>query len=337
MKKSILILALVLAFSFAFSVSSFAYDNTVTFSDDYNILYFNGKSYSRANTDVVNDDEYIEGTLYTSDFVTDTVIPLNYYGDLKIQLTDSQKSELTKVYVTVDGDSQLFASAELNYEDGKTIWYSYVRDDVKDDFDKIRNDKTWEYAISFYDYSSEEDIIKKVSSKNLMTDDFESIYYYEYMEFDVIVYSEKYDYSVYKGCIYSDDKSYYYFDFAENGINNPFDLYDIYDFCDMYGISQIKAHKITDEETIAIIEDGLQEYYDNDYGYLYNESFTEPVAKIFFSLVFAIFPLAVAVTTLVLALKSKKGLYKKLLLATSGLSLASLAVFVYIAFTLFNK
>ena len=33
----------------------------------------------------------------------------------------------------------------------------------------------------------------------------------------------------------------------------------------------------------------------------------------------------------------KKGLYKKLLLATSGLSLASLAVFVYIAFTLFNK
>lgn len=332
MKKSILILSLVLAFSFAFSVSSFAsYDNIADLSEDYTTLYINGDSYSRANTDCVNLDVYAEGQIFTSGFASENNPSTHYIESIKIELTDSQKTELTKAYVRTLGEAQLFAIVELYYEDGTTIWYSYVRDDVKKDFDKINNSKAQEYVISFYDYMDEEDILKNVSKNNLLTGNKETIPYYEYQEYDVIVHSEKYDYSVYKGYIYTDDKSYYYFDFEENGLTSYYDLYEV------NNITEIEAHKITDEETIAIIEEGLQEYYDGDYGYLYNEEFTEPVAKIFFTLVFAIFPLAIAVLTIILAVKSKRGLYKKLLLATSGLSLASLAVFVYIAFTLFNK
>ncbi len=334
MKKSILILALVLAFSFTFSVSSFAgYDNIADLSDDYSTLYINGDSYSRANTDTVDLDVFADGQVYSSGFGSEDKNSINYVENIKIELTDSQKSELTKAYVRTMGEEQLFAIAELYYEDGTTIWYSYVRDDVKEDFEKIKNGKTEEFTLEFSTYSDQGDILKNISKKNLLTGNKSSIPFYEYQEFDVVVYSEKYNYSVYKGFLYvNDDKnSYYYFDFEENGLTSNFDLYE-------FGyISEIEAHKITDEETIAIIEEGLQEYYDGDYGYLYNEEFTEPVAKIFFALVFAIFPLAIAVTSLVLSIKSKKGLYKKLLLAISGLSLASLAVFVYIAFTLFNK
>ncbi len=337
MKKSILILALVLALSFAFSVSSLAYyDNIADLSDDYSTLYINGDSYSRANTDCVNLDVYAEGVIFTSGFGSEGNYTTHYIENIKIELTDSQKSELTKAYVRTMGEAQLFAIAELYYEDGTTIWYSYVRDDVKDDFNEIKNSDTNEYVIKFETYSDEGDILKKVSPEMLLTGNKVEITFFEYQEFGVFEYSNKFDYSVFKGCVYANTEKdlYYYLDFDETGITDPYELYDLYDY---NGITRIYAHKITDEETITIIKEGLQEYYDSDYGYIYNEEFTEPVAKMFFILVFAIFPLAIAVTTLVLATKSKKGLYKKLLFATSGLSLASLAVFVYIAFTLFNK
>ena len=337
MKKSILILALVLAFSFVLGYSSLAYDNTLTLSEDYSTLYFNGKSYSKANTtDIVNNYGYIEGCFFTADFETDAELPINYEDGIKIQLTDSQKSELTKVYATVDGDANLFASAELYFEDGTTISYSYIRDDIKDDYEKIKNSDTSEYDIIFDAYIDEGNISKTVSKQNLLTGNKTEISFYEYLEFDVIVSSKKYNYSVTKGCIFinNDKNLYYYFDFSEYGLTDYYHLFDMYEF---YNVTRIEAHRITDKETIDIIEEGLREYYDGDYGYLFNEEFTEPVAKIFFILIFAIFPLSIVITTLVIAIKAKKGVYKKLLLATSGLSLATLATFIYIAFILFNK
>ena len=86
MKKSILILTLILAFSFIFSVTVFASDNTVTLSDDYSVLYFNGELYSRANTDAVSLDIYADGFVYVSNFVCeepDYVNYVNYVEKLK--------------------------------------------------------------------------------------------------------------------------------------------------------------------------------------------------------------------------------------------------------------
>ena len=338
MKKSILILTLVLAFSFAFGVSSFAYDTTVTLSEDYSTLYLNGKTYSKANTEAVDLEVYADDKVFTADFGVEEDSYINYQERLNLELTDAQKAELTKAYVSTLGESKLFAEVELDFKDGTTIWHSYVRDDIKDDFNKIKNGDTDKYVINFETYSDNGDILKTVSKKNLLTGDMENVSYFECDEFSVIITSEKYDYSVNIGCIYvetdyinDDNDSYYYFDFSDSGITSVYDLYET------NNITKIKAHKITDEETIAIIEEGLDEYYNSDFGYLYNDDFTEPVAKIFFIVVFAIFPLAIAAITLILAIKSKKSLYKKLLFTTSGLSLASLVVFVYIAFTLFNK
>lgn len=340
MKKSIFILALVLVlvFSFAFSISSFAYDNTVTLSEDYSTLYLNGKTYSKANTEAVNLNVYADGKVFTSDFGIEDDSYVNFQERLNLQLTDSQKAELTKAYISMLGESKLFADVELSFKDGTTIWYSYVRDDVKDDFNQIKNGKNNEYVIKFETYSDHGDILKTVPKKNLLTSDMEMVLFDYCEQYSVAITSEKYGYSVDMGCIlidtdYIDDKNsyYYYFDFAETGITSIYDLYETNNY------TKLSVHKITDEETIAIIEEGLDEYYNSDFGYIYNEEFTEPVAKIFFTLVFAIFPLAIAVLTIILAVKSKKGLYKKLLIATSGLSLASLAVFIYIAFTLFNK
>ena len=338
MKKSILILAFVFAFSFAFSVSSFAYDNTVTLAEDYSTLYLNGKTYSKANTESVDLEIYADDKIFTADFGVEVDTYINYQEKLNLELSDSQKAELTSAYVSTLGKSKLFAEVGLDFKDGTTIWYSYVRDDIKADFNKIKNGDINEYVIKFETFSDHGDILKTVSKNTLLTGNIEMISYDHCEQYNVVITSEKYSYSVDVGCIYVDvdylndnNDAYYYFDFSESGITSIYDLYEI------NNITKIKAHKITDEETIAIIEEGLDEYYNSDFGYLYNEDFTEPVAKIFFSLVFAVFPLAVAVTTLVLASKSKKGLYKKLLLATSGLSFASLVVFIYIAFILFNK
>lgn len=330
MKKSVLIITLILVFSFIFSVSCFAVDDTVTLSDDYSVLYLNGNSYSKANTDAVNLDIYADGLVYVSNLVPEEHGYMNYEAILNIKLSDSQKAELSKVYVSSYGEEQLFITAELYFKDGTTIWYSYVRDDVKADLEKVSEGKTNEFVVEYKTYSEKDDILKTVSKKHLMTNEKEKIAFYEYDEFDVTVFSEKFNYSVYKGLVYIGENDYYYFDFEENGVTGSYDIYEL-------NILEIEAHRITDEETIAILEEGLQEYYDDDYGYLFNDELTETVAKIFFVLVFALVPIAIFIVTLILALKSKKGLYKKLLLTTSALSFASFATFIYIAFTLFNK
>ena len=333
MKKSILILTLILAFSFVFSVSCFGADDAaVTLSDDYSVLYLDGDPYSRANTDAVNLDVYAGGSVFISNIASEEpYFSYNEYEvNLNIELSDSQKEELTKIYVRSNGEEQLFVTAELYFKDGSTIWYSYVRDDVKEDFKKVTEGKPDEFVVEYRTYSDQGDILKTVSRDSLLTGDKEKIDFYEYNDFDVAAFSDSFNYSVYKGLVYIGENEYYYFDFEENGITNSYDLYEL-------NVLEIEAHRITDEEAIAIIEEGLQEYYDDDYGYLFNDELTDIVSKIFFSLVFAAVPVVTAVITFILAIKSKKALYKKLLLATSGLSLSSLATFIYLAFTLFNK
>ncbi len=333
MKKSILILTLILTFSFIFSVTVFASDNTVTLSDDYCDLYYNGELYSRANTDSVNLDIYADGFVYVSNFVyeePDYVNYVNYVEKLNIELSESQKEELARVYVRSIGEEQLFITAELNFKDGSIIWYSYVRDDVKSDFEKVSQGQVNEFVVDYITYSDQNDIVKTVSKENLLTGNKKKINYLEYNEFDVTVFSENFNYSIYKGVVFIGENEYYYFDFDENGIKDIFVLYEL-------NITELEAHKITDEETIAKLEEGLQEYYDADYGYLYNDELTEVVSKLFFTIVFAIFPVIIAVITFIFAVKSKKLLYKKLLFTTSGLSLATLSIFVYLAFILLNK
>ena len=99
---------------------------------------------------------------------------------------------------------------------------------------------------------------------------------------------------------------------------------------------EIEVVRLTDEKLLGEIKICEEKYYDYEYGYLENDKFTDTVSKIFFIIVFAIAPAVVFVVSLILAIKSKKSLYKKLLFATCGISVAEIVTFIYIAFTLFN-
>ena len=99
---------------------------------------------------------------------------------------------------------------------------------------------------------------------------------------------------------------------------------------------EIEVVRLTDEKLLGEIKICEEKYYDYEYGYLENDKFTDTVSKIFFIIIFAIAPAIVCVVTFILALKSKKALYKKLLFATCAISVAEIITFIYIAFTLFN-
>jgi hypothetical protein len=72
------------------------------------------------------------------------------------------------------------------------------------------------------------------------------------------------------------------------------------------------AFEITDENLCNKIDECIEAYYDDDYGFFDDDGFTNTVSKVMLTIIFLIFPLAVFALALILAIRSK-GYYKKLL------------------------
>ena len=103
--------------------------------------------------------------------------------------------------------------------------------------------------------------------------------------------------------ITSEDK-YYYIDCAKAELGN-IKYFNIADY------AEILAFEITDENLCDKIEECIDEFYDDDYGFLDDDNFTESVSGVLLTIVFLILPLAIFILFLILAIRSK-GYYKKL-------------------------
>ncbi len=329
MKKfiSIFIILIVLSLVLCASASA-ATERIVTISEDYNELYFNGSTYIRRDTSMLSYDNSFK---YNSDeygsYYTDCPMPVNYNGQYTIKLTDKQHKEIDMVEIFDVNTKETIFTVIIYFKDGSELHIDFLREDLVEEYDKITNGNVDKFTIDFMWPDGNAILLDK---EDFYIGNKTTIDQYECEEeFPVSADSVKGGFDAEIGSIYVKNDNYFFYSYIDAGFKSLDDFIENSD-------SKIKVIKLTDEDIINEIEIGIEKYYEDDYGYLYNDELTEFVSKIFFIIVFAIVPAVVFVASLILAVKSKKSLYKRLLFATGGISLAVIVTFVYIAFTLFN-
>ena len=318
MKKYIALLIAVIVLSFSLCIPSFAIEERiVTLSDDYKNLYLNGSTYVRADTSMIfyelNDDG--DDNLQYGSYYADCPAPTNYNGHYYIKLSDKQHSEIESVDICEVNKKETIFIIIIYFKDGSELHIDFLREDLIDEYIQITSGNTDTYIIDFMWPEGNEVTIDK---EKLFIGNKTVIDTWEYEEeFSVFANSPTGGFEAQLGYVFSiNDEYYFYYYNSEN---------------------ETEAIKLTDEETLKSIKAGVEKYYNDDYGYLYNNKLTETISKTFFILIFALAPAVIFVASLILAIKSKKMLYKKLLFATSGISVAVIVTFIYIAFTLFNN
>lgn len=317
MKKSISLLIAVLVISFSLCIPSFASDkNIITLSEDYKNLYFDGFTYLRADASMIFYDMYDDGSddVHYGSYYANCPVPTDYNGHYSIKLSENQSIEIESVVISDVSYKETIFLITIYFNDGSELQIDFLREDLIDEYNRITSGNTDTYIIDFMWPEGNEISVDReklyIGNKIKM-----SSWEYE-EEFSVYANSPTGGFKAELGMIFSINDEYYFHYYNSN--------------------DEIDAIKLTDEEILNAIETGVEKYYNDDYGYIYNYKLTEVISKIFFIFIFAFVPAIVFIVSIIYAVKSKKVLYKKLLFATSGISVAGIITFIYIAFTLFN-
>lgn len=342
MKKYISVFIMLIALSFALCVpASASTEKVVTLSEDYKELYFLGSTYVRVDTsmlDFMDYEQYIidsyEENVDNEEYVEESIAgvysytaSINYDNFYTIKLTDKQHEEVKMVEVYNSNHDETLFFITIYFYDGSELNIDFIREDLVDEYNKLINGETDNYTI---DFVWPDDNKISVDNEKFYIGNKTKIDAWEYDgEYYVYADSSIDSFNAEIGLIFSKDKTYYLYSFIDSDIKSTDEFWE-------FGDTEIEVIELTDKELIEKIKIGEEKYLEDDYGYLYNDELTEAVSKIFFVLVFALVPAVVFVASLILAIKSKKALYKKLLFATCGISVAVIVTFIYIAFTLFN-
>ena len=302
MKRIITFIIAIVILSSCLGLTVFAKSDTVTFSEDFLILYTDVGSYSPINANLLKDSGFM-------------------FCEKEAELSDKQKESVFEVLLDCN-DSETMFSATICYRDGSKLTRTYLYDGYRDIYDKLIAGNVSTYTVDFfYPYGNEAKVNKDalfgeqiiLDSKALHRCDF----YYVYAE------SVTADIGIHTGVLLIDKDNYYYADFDEIG----FDKANTVNF-DLYKFDSMEVHKITDTDALKVVRSAEEDYYDDDLGFLYNSHFTETITLIFLFIVFVAVPLAIFIIALIFAIRNK-GLYKKLyttILLLSGSELVVAAI-----------
>lgn len=310
MKKFICIITAVLLLFSSFSFSVFAESEKVTFSDDFKTAYYNGYEYSRFNTGYISFEYYNDGEYDT----VETTIPYD--------LTKNQKDKVKEVSIDTDKNKIIFV-IYVTYKDGSSLSVEFLRNDYIKVYNEMINTDSAEYVIDFLD--PEDNIVTATKDALLgetyifSDDDLENYNY----NFEVLSVSDDGKLKIIKGYLYVIDDEYYYVDYAELGIEDISDTYDM-------ELVDIKtAHKITDEALIKKLDEAYDKYFADTPFDVY-EDLGDGFSSGFVVFLFGIVPLVVFIAAIVLALRTT-AFYKKLfriLYIISGMELVVFTVIV---------
>lgn len=290
-----------------------------TFSDRYENFYADGEQYTRINATIVemNLDYYW--------IVEEEYKDNNYSGtSIYIEFTNQQKQEIKTVSLKSNKDRTL-VEATLTYFDDAEMTIVYLKDAYLDEYNKVVSGQTETLTIDFmYPYSNSVEaqnnqlIGEMTTFTNSRLVDLED-------DYDVIAKNSDGSMSVVVGKLLIIDDEYYYLNFREAG----FDEDDWYSGS-IGKIANKPLQKITDEALITEIDNAMVEYYEDDYGVLYDDNATESISIVFFIFVFAVVPLAILVFFLIKAIKGK-GIYKKMYFTVVAVCLTEIIVFSILA------
>lgn len=329
MKKYLTLLIVVITLSFSLCIPSFASaQKVITLSEDYKYMYFDGSTYTRVDASMLSFNEEQIVYKYVEKYDEDSLYTEFHNTVYEIELTDIQKEEIKKIGVENNNQDETLFFITIYFVDGSELYIDFIREDMLDEYEKAISGNTEKYTV---DFMWPEGNKFQVNKEKLFKGNKRKVDVLQYESHRVYSNLSTNSFSAYAGLIFSDQENYYFFSFIDSNLKTEDEFLE-----QSYYGEKTEVIELTDEELIENLKTCEQKYFEDDYGYLYNKEFTETVSKIFFVLIFAIAPAVVFVGSLILAIKSKKALYKKLLFVTSGISLAVIVTFIYIAFTLFN-
>ncbi|MBQ7090526.1 MAG: hypothetical protein IJN82_05345, partial [Clostridia bacterium] len=209
--------------------------------------------------------------------------------------------------------------ASIQYQTGSQLICTFLRSDCMDDYwDVMTDDGVYEVEfgwpennVVFYDRAG---------------------FYGEAQTLSTYVYEWGDRYEVYKtntnlsrivGGLIVSDGSYYYVDYAENQT----------DYANFYNLEEVQGYLITDHELIDRLDAGVGAYYQEDIGFLYDDSLSQRVTAVMLCVLFGAIPLGILIFALIQTIR-KKGAYRKMFAFITAFSAAELAVFTVVAILL---
>lgn len=271
----------------------------LTFSDDYTQIYLNDYTYSRIH----------DWRLTTEP---------EYKLPNEVSLTKKQETELLKYSIATNSNCK-FMWVELYMADGTQISATYSRDDIADEYEKLfhRIDNP-EFSIDFI-YPEGNTL---TTDKYALWGEEQTIKFaYDYDEnFSVVSYSEDKSFSIYQGEVVLYKDEFYFVDCIENNFNGTYELpFE----------KTLKVYKIKDKALLENLNQNLTKYYEDDFGFFLNDNFSKSISDIFIIIIFALLPLAALIVFGITAIRSK-GIYRKMSIIISAISLVELIIFTII-------
>lgn len=327
MKKLLsLIISFVLVFS-CFAVTVFAEDFDLlnaktpigTFSDRYEKFYAEGEQYTRIKASVIETDLNYNW-IVEEEYVSEYYLGVGIY----IQLTNQQKQEIKTVKLKTNKDRTLI-EATFTYFDDAQMTVMYLKDAYLDEYNKVVTGQTETLTIEFVYPSYNNVEAQRQQLVGEMTTFTNSRLVDLEDDYDVVARNSDGSMSVVVGKLLVIADEYYYLNYKEAGFGED-DWYS----GSIGEIANKPLNKITDTQLIAAIDGAMEEYYNDDYGVLYDDDVTESISIGFFVFVFAVVPLAILVFFLIKAIRGKD-IYKKLYFAVVAVCLAEIVVFAVLA------
>ncbi len=314
MKRKLCIISITVLIMFCLCISSMAVTvkPDVSFNDDFTKLYYNGKTYSRVDASMLD---------YDFDYdILDEVIEYDdgvYSDSYAIPGNEQEYNILSNPAHTFVDDISVYADikevlffADITYKDGAYLSCSYLRDDYIDDYNRIIIGDTETLTIDFM-FPDGNTVICDSAKLKIGTP---AKIQWNYESFCVYSYTKDNTLRAEVGQLFYENDNLYYFDYAKASISSE-DFYN-YEYDEIISVTEI-----TDEALKAEIEIAIQEYYNDDMGFVFNDDLSESISKIFYSVLFLLIPLVICIGSLILFIKSKKPIYKKIFATICVLSL----------------
>lgn len=334
MKKILSVIFAFILISSCFAFTAFAEDDfnifeekqpIITFSENFNKMYVDNESFSRFDASMLLTD-FGYNVLIDEEYNSDYYLGSSAYVDL----TDEQKETVKDIAIETNFDNNMYR-VEVQYNDGSIITIYFLEDSYFEEYNKVVNGDAIEYEIDFL--YPDGNIVATEKSRlfgeatTITQHDLASLYDY----YDVTAQNSDGSIIVRAGQLLLIDDVFYYVDLFETDFENVI----WYDYSTYSKFDEFPVYKITDETLLADLQSAQQRYYEDDYGYLYNDDATDAVSAVFLIFVFAVIPAVILVIFLIKAIRGK-GIYQKIYGAVAALCVAELAVFTIIAVIISN-
>ena len=251
MKKFISYIITILLLCSCLGLSVFANFAKATISDNTQEIYWEQNTYLRFNT---------------SELVTD------YGHEVEVVLSDQQRKTIDNVLLTRN-DTMTMLRADIYYKDGSVLTAEFLREDYVETYENLLKEDSGTYVIDFQFPKGNTLTVEKTAlfgeKATLTSKDLEWCNY-----FPVVMKSEDEIITTYHGALINIDSDYYYVDFKETQVESWYEF-------DPYGYTELSVYEISDAILLADIESCMEEYYSEDFGFLFNDNLSESISLIF--------------------------------------------------------